>query len=197
MGFDPFTGHFRPNVAASLDPLVYKELKDSTLEVAEEAEFIRSHVGKDKQHIREIKTKLRDLDSKLEELKNTAKPISSEVLDLTSALEFDLLHNKVDTALSKTDTNVLDIISSLQEIKEEMELLKTKKAPSLVSVKIDEEIAEKFKELSLRYTVLETKNASLKEALEVTEAKMAKYFKTSIWVSIGTTILLVALKFLL
>lgn len=197
MAFDPFTGQFRPNVIATIDPLVYKELKDSTSSVAEEADFIRQHVGKDKRHIREIKAKLRDLESKLVELKNIPEKPISEVLDLTSAMEFDLIHAKIDSALSKTENDILDLIKALQEVKLDIDSLKNKKTPSLVSVKIDEEISEKFLELQFRYSVLLDKQQKLEETLKVTDAKMAKYFKTSIWVSIGTTLLLIALKFLI
>lgn len=196
MGFDPFTGQFRPKVSATLDPLVYKELKDSTLEVAEEAEFIRSHVGKDKQHIREIKTKLRELEAKVEEVKNIPKETSKEVLDLTSAMEFDLLHNKMDLLTNKTESELLSILNSLSSLESELEKLKNKKTSSLVSVKIDEEISEKFLELQFRYSVLADKHLKLEESLEIQTKQTVKYFKTSVLVSIGTTLLLIALKFL-
>jgi ElaB/YqjD/DUF883 family membrane-anchored ribosome-binding protein len=195
--FNPLTGQFDRRTVATLDPSVYKEIKDGTKEVADEASFIRSHVAKDKQHLREIKARLRALEEAqirpalVQEQLNPAP--TAEVIELATALELDLLHNLVDEQIKKLDQSLVDIYDRLNDLETKA---KQVKPSNLVQVKIDQEIDEKFNSLKVRSEALDTKVNTYSSTVADAEERVTKYVKTSIWISVGTTLIIIALRFI-
>ena len=197
MPYNPLTGQFEGRSIATLDPSVYKEIKDGTKEVADEASFIRSHVAKDKQHLREIKARLRALEeaqAKVPEVKQEAVVApTAEVIELATALELDLLHNLVDEQIKKLDQCLVDIYDRLNDLETKA---KQAKPTNLVQVKIDQEIDEKFNSLKVRSEALDTKVNTYSSSVADAEERVTKYVKTSIWISVGTTLIIIALRFI-
>ena len=197
MPYNPLTGQFEGRSVATLDPSVYKEIKDGTKEVAEEASFIRSHVAKDKQHLREIKARLRALEEAqarpalVQEQLNPAP--TAEVIELATALELDLLHNLVDDQIKKLDQSLLELYTKLDELDNK---IKQHKPSNLVQVKVDQEIDEKFNSLKVRSEALETKVNTYSSIVTDAEERVTRYVKTSIWISVGTTFIIIALRFI-
>lgn len=197
MPYNPLTGQFEGRSVATLDPSVYKEIKDGTKEVADEASFIRSHVAKDKQHLREIKARLRALEEAqirpalVQEQLNPAP--TAEVIELATALELDLLHNLVDEQIKKLDQCLVDIYDRLHDLETKA---KQSKPTNLVQVKIDQEIDEKFNSLKVRSEALDTKVNTYSSSVADAEERVTKYVKTSIWISVGTTLIIIALRFI-
>lgn len=197
MPYNPLTGQFEGRSVATLDPSVYKEIKDGTKEVADEASFIRSHVAKDKQHLREIKARLRALEEAhirptlVQEQLNPAP--TAEVIELATALELDLLHNLVDEQIKKLDQSLVDIYDRLNTLETKA---KQVKPSNLVQVKIDQEIDEKFNSLKVRSEALDTKVNTYSSTVADAEERVTKYVKTSIWISVGTTLIIIALRFI-
>lgn len=197
--FNPLTGQFDRRTVATLDPSVYKEIKDGTKEVAEEASFIRSHVAKDKQHLREIKARLRSLEEALAkvpevvEVKEVKPTPTAEVIELATALELDLLHSLVDSQTNAINESVLDLYNKLNELETK---LKQIKPSNLVQVKVDQEVDEKFNSLKVRSEALETKVNTYSSSVADAEERVTKYVKTSIWISVGTTLIIIALRFI-
>lgn len=198
MPYNPLTGQFEGRSVATLDPSVYKEIKDGTKEVAEEASFIRSHVAKDKQHLREIKARLRALEEAqqrptLVQEQLTPAPPTAEVIELATALELDLLHNLVDEQVKKLDQSLLELYTKLDELENKIKQIKPS---NLVQVKIDQEIDEKFNSLKVRSEALDTKVNTYSSTVADAEERVTKYVKTSIWISVGTTLIIIALRFI-
>lgn len=197
MPYNPLTGQFEGRSVATLDPSVYKEIKDGTKEVADEASFIRSHVAKDKQHLREIKARLRALEEALAKAPEVKQEVISaptaEVIELATALELDLLHNLVDEQIKKLDQSLVDIYDRLNNLETKA---KQVKPSNLVQVKIDQEIDEKFNSLKVRSEALDTKVNTYSSTVADAEERVTKYVKTSIWISVGTTLIIIALRFI-
>jgi len=196
--FNPFSGQFESRSVATLDPVVYKTLTDNTQEVSDETAFVKEHVVKNKQHLREVKSRLRELEIAISELQADAS-----VLELSEAMNADALEARLDK-LEKDQNLILKAVEQdIKDILQEVEELKNKKAPSMVAVKIDESI-------QMQFTSLETKLKMLKEgtdfsALEQAEDKVKleveiKNLKTkfmwSVYISIATTAVIIALKIL-
>lgn len=196
--FNPFSGQFESRSVATLDPVVYKTLTDNTQEVSDETAFVKEHVVKNKQHLREVKSRLRELETAISELQADAS-----VLELSEAMNADALEARLDK-LEKDQNLILKAVEQdIKDILQEVEELKNKKAPSMVAVKIDESI-------QMQFTSLETKLKMLKEgtdfsAIEQAEDKakleaeiknLKTKFMWSVYISIATTAVIIALKIL-
>lgn len=198
MAFNPFTGQFESRSVATLDPIVYKTLTENTQEVSDETAFVKEHVIKNKQHLRDVKARLRDLELAVLEIKKEAS-----VVDISDAMYADNLDARLDK-LEKDQNLILKAVEQdIKDVLQEVADLKNKKAPSMVAVKIDESI-------QMQFTALDTKLKMLKEgtdfsALEHAEEKskleakiesLNTKFLWSVYVSIATTAVIVALKIL-
>ncbi len=198
MAFNPFSGQFETRAVAAVDPVVYKELTKNTQEVSEETAFVKEHVIKNKQHLRDVKSRLRELELAVTELQ-----ASSSVLELSEAMNADAIEARLER-VEQDSKLLLETVNDVSiEFKEQLLELKNKKAPSMVAVKIDESI-------QMQFTALDTKLKMLKEgtdfsALEHAEEKskleakiesLNTKFLWSVYVSIATTAVIVALKIL-
>lgn len=197
MPFNPLTGQFEGRSVATLDPSVYKEIKDGTKEVADEASFIRSHVAKDKQHLREIKARLRALEEVLAKVPEVQQevviPPTAEVIELATALELDLLHNLVEEQVKSLDQSLIDLYNKLNELEKKIAQIKPS---NLVQVKVDKDVDEKFNSLKVRSDALDTKINTYSSTVADAEERVTKYVKTSILISVGTTLIIIALRFI-
>lgn len=196
--FNPFTGQFESRSIAALDPAIYKDLKDGTSEVAEETAFVKEHVVKNKQHLRDIKARIRDIETALEK-----QNVSKDVLDMSSAMEIDLLHQRLDQVEKDVKLILESVNDSSAQLKQEIIDIKNKKTPSMVSIKIDEALEKKFQELETKQRLLKegTDFESLVRAEETEKAlkrmdRLDEKFMWSIYVSVATTVFIVALKLL-
>lgn len=196
MAFDPLSGTFHRRSIATLDPQVYKELKDNNQAVADRAANTREHVAQDKLHLREIKARLRKLEQAQHKPIVEAKEEKQE--DLSSAMEIDALSARTDE-LEKL-TKVLDEVLAKQvhgccELRDKLEAISNK--PSLVEVKIDESIDKRIQELENRISI--QKNAHDAEAVLLNE-KLRKSELMTKWSIVATAIstaILIALKLML
>jgi len=179
--FNPLTGQFEHRRIATLDPVVYNELKQSTAEVSEEASFLREHASKNKQHLRDIKARLRKLES-----------MSAPAIDV--AMELDLINSRLDHLEQLAYTPV---IADTSKIEEQIAELQNRKPANLVSVQIDERIENGIMDLAMAIRAMEEMHSMTKEHQKKELERLEKKLKLSIWLSAIITAIVIALKLLL
>lgn len=181
--FNPLTGQFESRRIATLDPVVYNELKDSTTAVSEEAAFLREHASKNKQHLREIKARLRKLE--------TATP------ELDIAMELDVIHAKLEELKLRVEEKSIPTTADTSHIEAQIIELQNRKSSNLVSVKIDQKIEAAMLDLGMALNDLrqlhDNNTQHQKNQIELLNKKL----KLSIWLSVASTVVILALKLLL
>lgn len=198
MAFNPFTGQFESRTVAAVDPVVYKELTANTKEVSDETAFVKEHVVKNKQHLRDVKSRLRELELVISEIKKEAS-----VVDISAAMYVDTVEARLDK-LEKDQNLILKTVEQdIKDVLQEIAELKNKKAPSMIAVKIDESLQMQFTSLETRLKMLKegTDFSALEQAedkakLEAKLENLNTKFLWSVYVSIATTAVIVALKIL-
>lgn len=180
--FNPLTGQFETRRIATMNPVVYKELTDNTAAVSEEAAFLREHSAKNKQHLRDIKTRLRQLEQ--------AKP------ELDVAMELDSIHAKLEELEARTSNSCTCAPTDTSKMEAQISALQDKESVVVISAK-DDELAESVSELFDAFDTAESAqikiNAEQTKKMELLDKKL----HLSIWISVASTVLLIALKLLL